>query len=203
VRLRFLTSASSAMRSGESGARGGPGRNWLGDVRMKVFHSTSSTPTGFAPFQYPGPEGMLPDHFVSGSLAYAIACSATFRPNSRPACASLGNATPARTLLRDASSAAAATRCASWGYTCAMIAAAAPAATECSHGKEGLRGTATATGSVTSRSLGRCRLWVFFESHATVRASSMATFNSEGAQGRAARNAVGHGYVHQHLVPAV
>src|SRR3712207_9096699 len=65
VRFRFLTSSSSAKRFGESGAGGGPGRNWLGDVNAKVFHSTSFTPPGFSPFQNPGPEGMFPDHFVS------------------------------------------------------------------------------------------------------------------------------------------
>ena len=68
VRLKFFTSATSAARSAESGAGGGPGRNWLAEASTKGFHRTSSIPTGSLPFQRPGPTGTVPAHFVAVEL---------------------------------------------------------------------------------------------------------------------------------------
>ena len=65
VRLKFLTSASSAARSAECGAGGGFGRNWLGELITKSFQLTSFTPMGFVPFHSPSPVGTVPFHLAS------------------------------------------------------------------------------------------------------------------------------------------
>src|SRR6187402_3955134 len=57
-----------------------------------------------------------------------------------------------------------------------MTAAAAPAATECSQGYEGLRGAATATVSELSISPGRRRLYAYLVSQAAIIASCSAMF---------------------------
>ena len=52
----------------------------------------------------------------------------------------------------------------------------AAAATECSHGYDGLRGAATAVVRPLSSSPGRRRLCAYFDSQALTSASCMATF---------------------------
>src|SRR5947209_6278850 len=100
-----------------------------------------------------------------------MAKAATARPSSRPAATSLGYCTPASTREVAASSACAASAVDSCGNRCASTAAAAPAATACSDGYDGLGGAATSVVSDRSTSLGRGRLYAYFESQAATAAS--------------------------------
>ena len=62
------------------------------------------------------------------------------------------------------------------------MAAAAPAATECSQGSEDSDGKATAADNVLSTAVGYLLFWITFDSYAAVKASSMATFNMAKAR---------------------
>src|SRR5262249_28943378 len=92
VRLKFLISATSAAFSGESWAKGGGGRNRLAGVSTQVFHVPANGMTGLVPVHRPRSVGTAPVQRVSkpSAFARAITCSATARPSSSPALASLG-----------------------------------------------------------------------------------------------------------------
>src|SRR6266852_3273647 len=160
TRGKLLTSASSAASWAESQGGGGPGRNSLPLESTHVLQVPARASTGFVPFQLQGPFGMLPPKIASdpSDCARAITRAAINRPKSRPACTSLGYCTPARSRDVPAAAACSANVCASVGNKYARTVDAAPAATACSLGYEGLSGLGIAVLRLFTRSLGRGRL---------------------------------------------
>ncbi len=96
--LTRMTSRALAMNSFEPNFGGGAGRNRLTGLRIQVFHFPAVgrlgrpvDPGGGS--QCSGPRGRTPSHVTVAKpsfLALAITRSATLRPSSRPALASLG-----------------------------------------------------------------------------------------------------------------
>ena len=140
VRGKVRTAAASACTSGESHGGGDGGRNWPGESSSIGVQFAAATLPGFTPFHLHGPLGMVPVHGASepSAFAFAMTCSATRAPRSRPASKSLGYWRPARTRDMPASSAMLLKVCASEGRKCASTAAAACAVAACSNGYEGL-----------------------------------------------------------------
>src|SRR5215831_17665411 len=178
VRLNAFISANSFTTSAESKAGGGPTSGFPSHGTSQAFQLPAfGALGGVLDTHFPGPVGMGTLDVWSNPSAFArsMTLAATARPSSRPAFTSLGYCTPAATRERAASSALVVNRCACWGMTYASTVAAAPATTACSDGYEGLRGVAITGTMEGSSSLGRGRLWAYFESHAATVASYIAT----------------------------
>src|SRR4029079_16981634 len=97
----------SAFTAADWQSGGAVGLNSSGDANTIGFQLGIVALPGLSPTHLHGPIGTLPVQTASepSAFARAITCSATRRPNSRPAEESLGNWTPARTRDCAASSA--------------------------------------------------------------------------------------------------
>ena len=106
-RSNCRTASASAFTSADWQSGGAGGLNSSDAVSRIGFQSGKVMLAGLSPTHMQGPVGTVPLQTASepSAFATAITCSATRRPNSRPAAESLGNWTPARTRDCAASSA--------------------------------------------------------------------------------------------------